>query len=187
MGKVKDEKMKETRPKEKVKDEEMKNPQRPKRKRQPTIFESLRKITMLEKKVEEIVSRIENPEIQAYANEIKQCVNEMNQFVSRLKMKDMRNYMNLLGLIAVLNLIAEYQLWGQREKSSAFERKYARKLLKWKSSSLKDEKATEIRVKKMVKKFDLKEGVLKQIGIRLSHCPKTENRLSRECIKYRIL
>lgn len=46
------------------------------------------------------------------------------------KMTDMRNYMNLITLIAFLKFVADYQLWGQREKASAFERKRARIHLK---------------------------------------------------------
>ena len=42
----------------------------------------------------------------------------------------MRNYMNLIALIAFLEIVAEYRIWGQWEKASPFERKFARKQLK---------------------------------------------------------
>ena len=46
------------------------------------------------------------------------------------KMKDCRNIINLIAVIGVLKIIAQYQKWGQLEKASAFERKYAKKQLK---------------------------------------------------------
>ena len=41
-------------------------------------------------------------------------------------MKDGRVLMNLMATINVLEIISDYQKWGQREKACAFERKMAR-------------------------------------------------------------
>ena len=54
------------------------------------------------------------------------------------KMKDFRNVINLIAVINVFGIIADYQRWGQKEKASAFERKYARKLLRMKMKELDD-------------------------------------------------
>ena len=45
---------------------------------------------------------------------------------------------NIIAVINVFGIIADHQRWGQKEKASAFERKYARKLLRMKMKELDD-------------------------------------------------
>ena len=89
------------------------------------------------------------------------------------KMRDMRNYMNLISLIAFLKIVADYQLWGQREKVSAFERKRARIHLKTQLDDLKDKKTAEKRVRDAFARIDLEEMMMKKSKIKMTHCPQS--------------
>ena len=53
-------------------------------------------------------------------------------------MKDGRNLINLIAAVNVLAIISDYQKWGQLEKASAFERKFAVARLKQKLKCLKE-------------------------------------------------
>ena len=78
------------------------------------------------------------------------------------KMKDGRNIINLIAAVNVLEIISEYQKWGQLEKASAFERKSAVAKLQQKMRSLNDKHKT----KKIVEQFfDFLDFNTKQVAV----------------------
>ena len=89
-------------------------------------------------------------------------------------MKDGRNLINLLAVINVLKEISDYQEWGQREKASAFERKYARQILKTKLENLEDPKNMEKIIDKEFSFIDFEQKKMKNCGEKISFLPSTK-------------
>ena len=91
-------------------------------------------------------------------------------FAALLKqMADMRNIVNINALVNVLEFVADYQLWGQRMKASAFERKYAREKLQVEMKKLEDVQTCYKNLEKYFDFLDLRKKVFKKSGIVISH------------------
>ena len=84
------------------------------------------------------------------------------------RMKDGRNFRTMIAYVEVLKEISKYQKWGQLEKASAFERKYAIKSLEKSLKALEDELALKSRIDKYMEMVDLKTGKLKNCKIKMS-------------------
>ena len=90
-------------------------------------------------------------------------------------MKDMRNVMNLAALTNCLEKIGSYQIWGQTEKASAFERKFAREKLKINCDLLKDKTSAEQVVEKYLNFIDFETKTMKGATIQLTHFPSNKD------------
>ena len=97
------------------------------------------------------------------------------------RMKDGRNLLNLVSLGRVLETISQYQTWGQLEKSSAFERKFARKQLASKMKSLTNRDQTARAVEKYLHFVDFEEKQMKNSKIKLAHWPHPD---INSCVDY---
>ena len=93
---------------------------------------------------------------------------------STLKLGKQRKNLQVLIVINVLKEIAEYQVWGQREKASAFERKFARKELKRKLKDLQDKKELKKVVDEEFSFIDFEKKKMKNCGESISFLAKSK-------------
>ena len=94
-------------------------------------------------------------------------------------MKDGRNIINLIATVNLLEIISDYQKWGQLEKASAFERKIAVSKLKQKLKSLKEKH----KAKKIINDyfnfldFGAKKVAVGSLDVKIGWLPNSKNTL----------
>ena len=69
----------------------------------------------------------------------------------------------------------KYQIWGQTEKASAFERKFAREKLKIDCDLLKDKTSAKQVVEKYLNFIDFETKTMKEATIQLTHFPSNKD------------
>lgn len=88
--------------------------------------------------------------------------------------RDQRNLLNLVALSNVVQEIAKYQKWAQKEKASAFERKYKRNELERNLNKINNLKAVEKSVEKYCKFVDWENNQMKKSKIQMTHAKTKE-------------
>ena len=99
------------------------------------------------------------------------------------KMKDCRNIINLIAVIGVLKIIAQYQKWGQLEEASVFERKYAKKQLKRRLKLIHDKREIKKVIDEKFSFFDFEKKKMKHCGLSLKFVPRSRNELISQVLK----
>jgi len=89
------------------------------------------------------------------------------------RMKDYRNFENMIAYNIFLKEVAEYQKWGQLERASAFERKHQMKKLRIQIENLKRIESIKILSKKGLDMIDFQNKCLKNSKIKLSYFSNT--------------
>ena len=98
-------------------------------------------------------------------------------------MKDFGNVINLIAVINVLEIIAIYQKWGQREKASAFERKVAINKLKNEIKNLDDRNKIEKIVDEKFAFVDFDKKMMRNCGENFMHVPKSKTKFIDSILK----
>jgi len=89
----------------------------------------------------------------------------------------------------LINIFVEYikiyfidQKWGQKEKACAFERKYARKILKRNLEKLNDKKKIEKVVEDEFAFIDFENKIMKNCGEKIAFLPNSREAFIKEVI-----
>ena len=94
-------------------------------------------------------------------------------------MKDCRNIINLIATVNVLEIISDYQKWGQLEKASVFERKFAVARLKQKLKCLKETHKAKKTIDDHINFIDLveKKVTVGNLDVKIGWLPNSKTAL----------